>query len=123
MFARVRLITNAVQQGITIPEQAVVLSGDEFYVFRVVDGRAARTRVEIGTRREGSVEVVRGLSQDDVIVTAGQLKIRDGAPVQIMAAPADKAPQTGSAAAPARSGEAAKPAPASAATPGPAAKS
>ena len=33
-------------------------------------------------RREGMVEIVEGLGPDDEVVTAGQLKIRDGAPVQ-----------------------------------------
>jgi membrane fusion protein (multidrug efflux system) len=37
----------------------------------------------IGTRREGRVEIVEGLSAGDQVVTAGQLKIRDGAAVSI----------------------------------------
>ena len=86
MFARVRLLTSYVQDAMTIPEQALLPQGEEFYVFRVVDGRAARIKVEIGQRREGVVEILRGLGKDDVIVTAGQLKIRDGAAVKIASA-------------------------------------
>ena len=86
MFARVRLLTSNVQDAMTIPEQALLPQGEEFYVFRVVDGRAARIKVEIGQRREGVVEILRGVGKDDVIVTAGQLKIRDGAAVKIAAA-------------------------------------
>ena len=52
-------------------------------MFRVVSGQAVRTRLDIGQRREGRVEVLRGLSKDDVVVTDGQLKIRDGMPVRI----------------------------------------
>jgi membrane fusion protein, multidrug efflux system len=91
MFARVRLLTSNVQEGMIIPEQAVVPSGDEFFVFRVVDGRASRAKIEIGQRQAGVVEVVRGLNKDDMIVTAGQLKIRDGAAVNVASAPAEKA--------------------------------
>lgn len=90
MFARVRLLTSNKQEGMVIPEQAVVPSGDEFFVFRVTDGRASRTKIEIGQRQAGVVEVVRGLNKDDLVVTAGQLKIRDGAPVNIANAPAEK---------------------------------
>jgi membrane fusion protein, multidrug efflux system len=87
MFARVRLLTSNVQEGMVIPEQAVVPSGDEFFVFRVIDGRASRAKIDIGQRKAGSVEVVRGLNKDDVVVTAGQLKIRDGAPVKVANVP------------------------------------
>jgi membrane fusion protein, multidrug efflux system len=85
MFARVRLLTSNVQDAMTIPEQALLPQGEEFYVYRVTDGRAARIKVEIGQRREGVVEILRGVTKDDVIVTAGQLKIRDGAPVKVAA--------------------------------------
>jgi membrane fusion protein, multidrug efflux system len=88
MFARVRLLVSDVQEAMTIPEQALLPQGEEFYVFRVADGRALRVKVDIGQRREGVVEVLRGIAKDDVIVTAGQLKIRDGAPVKVAVTPA-----------------------------------
>lgn len=90
MFARVRLLTSNKQEGMVIPEQAVVPSGEEFFVFRVTDGRAARTKIEIGQRQAGVVEVLRGLGKDDMVVTAGQLKIRDGVPVKVANAIAEK---------------------------------
>src|SRR4029078_3793774 len=37
-----------------------------------------------GTRRDGRVEIVDGLSAGDQVVTAGQLKIRDGSAVSIV---------------------------------------
>ena len=83
MFARVRLITRDERQALVIPEQAIVPQGDEQYVFRVVDGKVARVKVEIGQRRDAKVEVLKGLGPDDVVVTAGQLKLREGMPVTI----------------------------------------
>jgi len=82
MFARVRLLISDVQQSLVIPEQALVPSGDDLYVFKVVDNRAQRVKVEIGQRRDARVEILSGLGKDDVIVTAGQIKVRDGAPVR-----------------------------------------
>jgi len=66
-----------------LPEQALVPQGEEQFVFRVVDGKAARTKVELGQRRDGRVEVVRGISPGETIITAGQLKLRDGTPVTL----------------------------------------
>src|SRR6185503_12529449 len=84
MFARVRLVTRDVQDAMAIPEQAIVPEGDEQYVFRVMDGKAVRTRVETGQRRDAKVEIVKGLGIDDVVVVAGQIKLRDGTPVNIL---------------------------------------
>jgi len=86
MFARVRLITRDDQNALVIPEQAIVPQGDEQFVFRVADGRANRVKIEVGQRRDGNVQVLKGLTANDTVVTAGQLKIRDGATVTVAAA-------------------------------------
>lgn len=83
MFARVRLLTDDKKETLTLPEQSIVPAGDEFFVFRVIDGRAVRTKVEIGQRTEGLVEIVNGLKPSETVVTAGQIKIRDGAAVKV----------------------------------------
>jgi membrane fusion protein (multidrug efflux system) len=93
MFARVRLITDAKADTLVIPEQALVPQGEDQFVYKVVDGRVQRTRVEIGQRREGKVEIVRGVAEKDMVVTAGQLKIRDGTVVKLAAAPEAAAQQ------------------------------
>ena len=85
MFTRVRLLTKDERDALVLPEQALVPQGEEQYVFRVVEGKAARTKVELGQRRDGRVEVVRGISPGETIVTAGQLKLRDGTPVTLAA--------------------------------------
>jgi len=86
MFARVRLLTKDKRDAVVLPEQALVPLGEEQFVFRVVDGKAARTKVEVGQRRDGRVEIVKGVTPGETIVTAGQLKIRDGVPVTVAAA-------------------------------------
>jgi membrane fusion protein, multidrug efflux system len=83
MFARVRLITRDQQDALVIPEQAIVPQGDEQYVFKVVDGKALRTKVAVGQRRDGKVEIVGGLANGDMVVSAGQGKLRDGVNVSI----------------------------------------
>src|SRR6476661_4483404 len=87
MFTRVNLITRDEKDALVIPEQAIVPQGDEQFVFRIVDGKAARVKVDIGQRRDGKVEVLKGLDVNDMVVTAGQLKLREGMPVTISTAP------------------------------------
>jgi membrane fusion protein, multidrug efflux system len=87
MFARVVLTLESRAAAITVPEQALWPQGQENFVFRVIDGKAQLTKVILGKRAPGMVEVTQGLSVGDVVVTEGQIKLRDGAPVMVMGAP------------------------------------
>jgi membrane fusion protein (multidrug efflux system) len=92
MFARVRLLTSEERESLVIPEESIFPVGDEKYVYKVVDGRAMRQKVEIGQRRDGKVEILGGLAATDTVVSAGVVKLRDGAPVRVANAPASPAP-------------------------------
>jgi len=87
MFVRVALTLNTRSNAITVPEQALWPQGTENFVFRVVDGKVSLTKVVLGKRGPGQVEISQGLSAGDVVVTEGQMKLRDGAPVMVMGAP------------------------------------
>lgn len=99
MFARVRLILEERANVAVVPEEALVPApGDVQFVYRVVDGKAQRVEVKTGARRGARVEIVKGVQAGDVIVTAGQLKLRDGAAVKIVGAGgAQVSPAAGSA--------------------------
>lgn len=84
LFARVRLITEVRPDAVVIAEQAVFARGDGWFVFKVVDGKAKLARIQTGIRRAGRVEIVFGLAPGDVVVTAGHIKLRDGAPVKVL---------------------------------------
>lgn len=83
MFARIRVLLAERPAVTVVPEEAVVpAAGDSHYVYRVVDGKAERVDVRTGVRRNAMVEIVDGLQPGDVVVTAGQLKLRDGVAVR-----------------------------------------
>lgn len=85
VFARVRLILEERPSVLVVPEESLVPApGGVQLVYQVADGKALRTEVRTGMRRGGVVEVVSGLEADALVVTAGQLKLRDGAPVSIV---------------------------------------
>ena len=94
MFARVRLLFSESQDSLTVPEQALFPVGDDQYLYKVVDGRAQRIKVDIGQRRQGQVEVTQGLKLGDIVVTAGQPKLKDGASVKVVEAPGSNASAT-----------------------------
>jgi membrane fusion protein (multidrug efflux system) len=70
-----------------IPEQALVPQGSRQLVFKVADGKAVLTPVKLGERRNAMVEIVQGLARGDVVVTAGQIKLRDGVAVTVQPPP------------------------------------
>ncbi|MGH8682016.1 MAG: efflux RND transporter periplasmic adaptor subunit [Burkholderiales bacterium] len=87
MFVRTRVILAERPRALTVPEEALIPVGADQYVFRVTADNAARVKVKTGLRRDAQVEIIEGLQAGDVVVTAGQLKLRDGATVRIGATP------------------------------------
>ncbi len=87
MFVRTRVILAERPRALTVPEEALIPVGADQYVFRVTADKAARVKVKTGLRRDTQVEITEGLQAGDVVVTAGQLKLRDGATVRIGATP------------------------------------
>lgn len=85
MFARIALTLGSHSNAILVPEQAVVPRGDKVFIFRVAEGKAQLTEVQLGSRTPGEAEVVKGLKAGDVVVTEGHQKLRDGTPVMVLA--------------------------------------
>jgi len=81
LFARVELALERFDNAISVPEEAIVPQGNKQFVYRITDGKAELVPVKLGIRRNAMVQVLEGLSPGDVVVTAGQIKLRPGAPV------------------------------------------
>jgi membrane fusion protein, multidrug efflux system len=88
LFARVQIVVEKRDNALIVPESAVFADGESQYVYQVIDGRAVQTRIELGQRRPGHVEVRTGLEQGNVVITAGHQKIRNGSPVAVVKAEA-----------------------------------
>jgi membrane fusion protein (multidrug efflux system) len=76
MFVEVTLLGEP-RPAILIPEQAIVPLGERQYVYRVEDGVARRSEVELGVRRPGTVEIVAGLGDGDLVIVEGTQKVKD----------------------------------------------
>ena len=85
LFARVELIIDRAEDALLVAEDAIVPEKDQHFVYRVVEGRALLTEVELGKRENAMVEIRSGLALGDTVVTAGQLKLRDGIQIKPVA--------------------------------------
>ena len=84
LFARVVLQVEKRENAILVPEQAIVPIGNTMRLYKIVDGKAMMIDVTLGVRQNGEVEIRKGLSAGDTVVTAGQQKLRNGAPVMVV---------------------------------------
>ena len=84
VFVRVRLVLAERPNVLVVPEAALVAApGNVQFVYQVLEGKAQRVDVSTGMRRDAVVEIVSGLAQGAQVVSAGQLKLRDGTPVLV----------------------------------------
>ena len=84
VFVRVRLVLAERPDVLVVPEAALVAApGNVQFVYQVLEGKAQRVDVSTGMRRDAVVEIVSGLAQGAQVVSAGQLKLRDGTPVLV----------------------------------------
>lgn len=88
MFVRADVVLAHEDRFVTLPGTAIVYNsyGDAVYVIEHAAGAGlvARQRfVHLGETRGDQVAVLKGVRPGELIVTAGQLKLRNGAPVQI----------------------------------------
>lgn len=85
VFGRVAVTLSTRENAMFVPEQAIVPVGDRVQVYRVVDGKSVPTFVRAGQREKGQVEILEGLTPNDMVITAGHLKLpRPGIPVTIV---------------------------------------
>ena len=67
------------REALVLPEIAVVQVGRDTFVWRVKqDGTVERASVQVGERRAGEVEILRGIEASDRIVVDGTGKLRPG---------------------------------------------
>lgn len=69
------------QEVITVPQTAIVYDPAGSYVYKVVGGKAEKTKVILGARDSDNIIILSGLKSGDVIITAGQIKVYPGAKV------------------------------------------
>ncbi|MGC9364172.1 MAG: efflux RND transporter periplasmic adaptor subunit [Fidelibacterota bacterium] len=99
MYATVEIITQEKQDVLLIPSYAIIektnleyLGGEisntritsEKNVFIIKDGVALRRLVETGIEDDGTIEILSGLNEKDVLVTLGQYGLTDSAKVRIV---------------------------------------
>lgn len=70
------------ENALTIPSSAIFREGDQWAVFKVQNGRARLTEIEIGRNNGVEADIVSGLSEGDQIILYPGSRVSDGARVK-----------------------------------------
>ena len=96
MFVRLAVLAGARQRYLTLPQTAITFNpygSTVFLVLKDAKGKltAQQTFVTTGPTRGDQVAVLKGIKEGDTVVTSGQLKLKNGTPLEIstLAQPAD----------------------------------
>lgn len=82
-FVKVILQTGAGSSSVMVPTQAIIPDAMNKKMVTVKNGKAVFVNIETGVRREGLVQVTKGLNAGDTVVVSGVLFARPDAPLKV----------------------------------------
>ena len=78
------VVEKRVLNTLVLPEKTLVPVQDKQFVYVVENDIAIQKEVAIGERRPGKVQILSGISEGDVVITEGTLRVRDQSPVNVL---------------------------------------
>jgi len=83
MFVRIRFVLSTLESALMVPAEAVIPELTGYKVFIVnAEGKTEERIIEIGTRTDTHVQVLKGLNEGDLVLTTGVMQARQGMPVK-----------------------------------------
>jgi multidrug efflux pump subunit AcrA (membrane-fusion protein) len=84
LFADARIVVEIHANALTVPETALVVEGDETFVFVPKgDETVEKRKVTVGIRDNGRAEITEGLKEDERVVTTGAFGLADKSKIKI----------------------------------------
>jgi len=82
MFGRVTINTKSAENALVISKELVLNEDAKPTVFVAENGVARERAVKLGARSRDSVQVLAGLKENELVVSFGQRKLKDGSAIQ-----------------------------------------
>lgn len=83
MFAEVKLVTVRVENCLTAPLSSIIEEEGKKYVFVVKDDKAEKIEIAAGIHNDKEIQIIDGITADDLIVVKGQDFLKDGSKIMI----------------------------------------
>jgi membrane fusion protein (multidrug efflux system) len=80
-FASITLLLSQIENAVSIPTEALIpeMEGEKVFIYK--SGKASTVKVETGLRTESRIQITKGLSFGDTLLTTGILQLRQNLPV------------------------------------------
>lgn len=96
IFASARIAVEIHQNALTVPQAALVVEGDEAFVFVPGAEKVEKRKVTVGVRDGDRIEITEGLKDNEKVVTQGAYGLGDGTRIKIVQGEEKKAGEKGS---------------------------
>lgn len=82
-FAKINLKLFPNKSCLMIPAKSTmpILEGEQVFILK--NGKAKAVDIKTGYRTEREIEIIKGLAENDTLVTTGLLQIKDGMPIRV----------------------------------------
>jgi len=84
IFATARIAVEIHQNALVVPQEALVIAGDETFVFVPQGEKVEKRKITVGIREDGHVEILEGLKDSERVVTTGAFGLGDGTKIKIV---------------------------------------
>jgi membrane fusion protein (multidrug efflux system) len=84
MFLSTSIVVDTHAQALVIPKKCLVFEGESPMVFLVKEDKAHKVPVTPGLSDSMNVEILKGVSATDRVVTIGQSGLKEGSPVKVL---------------------------------------
>jgi membrane fusion protein, multidrug efflux system len=83
MLLNIKVIFNE-KKSLSVPEEALLIQGKDKFIFKIQDNIIEKTHVEIGRRNGNKIEIISGLTENEIILAEGTNKVRPKGKVKIV---------------------------------------
>ena len=84
ILMNIDIILDEINDAILIPEKSILTSKDYSYVFVVEKDTAKLRKIITGVSNDGSTQILEGIQLNDLVVTLGHEKLKDGSKIKII---------------------------------------
>ena len=84
LLINIDIVLEEIKDTMLIPEESVLTSKDYSYVFVIDENVAKLKKVNLGITSNGMIQILSGLKSNDMVVTLGHEKLKDGSKIKII---------------------------------------
>ncbi|MGG1684927.1 efflux RND transporter periplasmic adaptor subunit [Pseudalkalibacillus sp. NRS-1564] len=83
MKATPTIQTDVIENAVTVPKDSIIYGDDETYVYAPQGKKVKQVNVELGAETDESIQITKGLSKGDKVITKGKDRLNEASEIQV----------------------------------------